>query len=65
MTFKTYYNSKSVELVRTIATTEDLQISYKLTSDALGDAVLEVTGNKEDIRILKEIYNTVSSCSTR
>lgn len=59
MIFGTYYNSKSAYLVSSIIKNEDLDLSWTIVETALGDTVIEVSGNEEDVRIFKETYEMV------
>lgn len=44
-------------LVETIIRTEDLQLKVSENfEDALGDTVFKVTGNKEQMAILRDVY---------
>lgn len=60
MKFKTYYNSKSARLVNDIIATEELEVNVEIAADALGDTVIIVSGSKEEVKILKAIYEMVS-----
>ena len=60
MTFRTYYNSRSIRLVKTIIKNEDLHVILNVFTDALGDDIIEVKGKREDIKTLKAIYETVA-----
>ena len=57
--FIVLYNSKIEWLVKAIIKTEDLDLSYAILGNALGDTVIEVRGRKEEIGIFKEIYTMV------
>lgn len=59
MTFTTQYNSKSIYLVSAIVAVEQLEVSIAVTTNALGEDIINAFGSKEEIRILKEIYTMV------
>ena len=59
MKFSTCFSSKSIDLVSAIISKEDLDVILTVGVNALGDTVIEAEGSKEDISILKEIYQMV------
>ena len=59
MTLRINKNSKSVKLVKDIIATEELELNVNYTVDALGDSIILIEGDKEEVRTLKEIYEMV------
>jgi len=59
MTYTTYNNSKNAWLVNAIIETEDLDLCWSVFVNALGDSMIEVNGNKEDLRIFIDVYRMV------
>ena len=57
--FRTYYNARSVKMIRAIIKNEDLEVTLNHFTDALGDSIIEADGYAEDIKILREIFRTV------
>lgn len=60
MVFSTVCTSKSVSILSSIIKTEELDVTCKLFVDALGDSIIKVIGEAEDIKILKEIFEMVA-----
>lgn len=59
MTVRKLRNSKSEKLVNDIIRTEQLDVFVEYQTDSLGDDFIVISGNDEEIKILKEIYNMV------
>lgn len=60
MKFNTYYTSRAKKLIDQIKRNEELEtISYTIKNTALGDTVIAVSGDREDVKTLKEIFNMV------
>lgn len=59
MKFSVYYNSKSAHLVDTIIRSEELDATWEVEVDALGDSVIVATGPREDILVLRSIFEAV------
>ena len=59
MTFRTYLTSRAMRNVKNIIKTEDLNVSVNTKTNALGDDVIEVTGSKEEILVLREVFNMI------
>lgn len=59
MTFRTYFNSRSMRTVSNIIKAEDLHVSVRTFVDALGDDIIEVKGQREEIKVLKQIFTMV------
>lgn len=57
--FRTYYNGRSIKIIEDIIRAEDLDAEVKIYTDALGDTIIEVTGDKETIETVKDIFNCV------
>lgn len=54
-----FLNSRALDLVNTIIETEDLEVSVKIKDTSLGDSVIEVNGETEEIDVLTDVYNMV------
>lgn len=52
-------NSKNAWLANAIIETEALDLSWVAFVNALGDSMIEVSGNKEDLRIFIDVYKMV------
>lgn len=52
-------NSKNAWLVHAIIETEDLDLSWAVFENALGDSMIEVDGSKEEVRNFIGIYRMV------
>ena len=59
MTFRTYRNSRSETIIGEIIKNENLDVNLETCVDALGDDIIEAHGDREDIEILKQVYNMV------
>lgn len=59
MKYAVHNNSKNAWLVNAIIETEDLDLSWVAFVNALGDSMIEVSGNKEDLRIFIDVYRMV------
>ena len=59
MTYTMYHNSKNAWLAHAIIETEDLDLSWAVFENALGDSMIEVSGSKEEVRMFIEIYRMV------
>ena len=59
MKFRTNYNSKSAALVASIIENEDLAVSVNTTVDALGDTVIVASGSREDVLVLRSVFEMV------
>lgn len=57
--FRAYYNGRSIKIIEDIIRAEDLDAEVKIYTDALGDTIIEVTGDKETIKTVKDIFNCV------
>lgn len=60
MEFRTVYNSKSAHLVDTIIRSEELDATWEVEVDALGDSVIVATGPREDILVLRSVFEAVA-----
>lgn len=54
------YNTKKLNLVKTIIENEDLEATAKIGRDAYGNTWIEVTCDEEDYNTLKDIFNMVA-----
>lgn len=60
MKFTTYYTDRARKLIDQIEKNEELEtIDYVIENNALGDTIITVTGDKEEVKTLKEIFNMV------
>ena len=60
MKFTTYYTDKARKTIDAIEKSEGLEtIDYFIENNAIGDTVITVTGDKEEVQTLKEIFNMV------
>lgn len=58
--FSTYYCDKARKLIDKIEEAEDLRtIDYYIENNALGDTMITVTGDREEIEVLEQIFNMV------
>ena len=57
--FRVAKNYKSVNLIANIIVSEDLDLMVKYEVTALGDSMVVVYGNNEDIDTLEAVYNMV------
>ena len=54
-----YYTGRNLELVRSIIDTEDLTLDIRIAGNALGDTMIEIFGNKEDVSIFVQIAKMI------
>lgn len=55
-----YMNSKAMDLITSIIENEDLRTIKICTKDtALGDTIIIVKGDEEELEVLADIYNMV------
>lgn len=60
MKFRTLYTDRARKLIDKIEVSEGLEtIDYCIENNAIGDTVITVTGDKEEIQILKQIFTMV------
>lgn len=59
MTFRTYLTSRAMRDVKSIIKAQDLNVSVNTKTNAIGDDVIEVTGSKEEILVLREVFNMI------
>ena len=59
MIFRTYKNNRAIELVMAICNSEKLNVSVAYKTDALGDDVIIVKGEREEVETLKQIFEMV------
>jgi len=59
MTFRTYYNSKTIVNTERIIDAEELNLKVTIKDDALGDTIIEVKGDKEEVKIFKQIFEMI------
>ena len=55
-----YKNSKSVKLVKDIIRNEDLDVKVSYIVDAIGDSMIVIRGEVEEIEILEDVYSIVA-----
>ena len=55
-----YKNSKSVKLVKDIIRNEDLDVKVSYIVDAIGDSMIVIRGEVEEIEILEDVYSMVA-----
>lgn len=60
MTFRTYANSRSIKMINDIVKAEDLNVKISIKENAIGDTMIIVNGDKEEVEILREVYNMVA-----
>jgi hypothetical protein len=58
-TFRTYFNSKAAKTIANIIKTEELGVNVSYKTSTLGDDLIVVTGDKEEVEILKDIFEMV------
>ena len=58
-TFCTEFSNKALKLVKSIIKTEALNLGLQIKENALGDTMIEVTGNTNEIIAIREVYNMV------
>lgn len=56
MKFTTCKNSRSEKIINDIIKTEDLEVKVRYFVNGLGDSMIEVKGEREDIETLRRIY---------
>lgn len=55
-----YYSNKALDLIRKIIKSENLKdLKFEIKDTTLGDTVIEVSGETEDVIILEQIYEMV------
>ena len=59
MVFRTYYNSRSISIIKKIVKAEDLDVAIRIFDDAIGDTIIEANGSKEEIAILKDVFKII------
>ena len=60
MKFRTLYTDKARKLIDKIERAEELEtIDYYIENDAIGDTVITVSGDKEEVQTLKQIFTMV------
>lgn len=60
MKFRTLYTDRARKLIDKIERMEELEtIDYVIENDALGDTVIIVSGDKEEVQTLKSIFEMV------
>lgn len=60
MKFRTLYTDRARKLIDKIERTEELEtIDYVIENDAIGDTVIIVSGDKEEVQTLKAIFEMV------
>lgn len=52
-------NSKNIWLAHAIIEIEDLDLSWTVFVNALGDSMIEFNGSKEEVRIFIDVYRMV------
>lgn len=58
--FRTYYNSKAMELIEKIEKAEGLEtLDINLERTALGDTLIVVSGETEEVKDLEQIFEMV------
>ena len=57
--FTTYRTTRAIELIIAICNSEKLDVQTRYETNALGDDVIIVKGDKEEIETLKQIFNMV------
>ena len=62
-----YYkmNAKEKKLANTIIETEELELTIKDSSDALGNSVTSIHGTREDYQIFKEVWEMVAPATLK
>ena len=58
-TLRIHKNSKSLELVEGIIEMEDMDVTIEFITDALGDSMMVISGDKEEIDILEDLFYMV------
>lgn len=58
--FRTYNNSKAKRIVNDIIKTEQLEVEVSCYVDAIGDDIIEVYGENEEIDTLQGIFEMVA-----
>ena len=56
---RVFKNSKSVKLINDIVKTESLVVKVSYKTDALGDDVIVIEGETEEVNVLESIYKMV------
>lgn len=59
MTFRTYLTSRNLKDIKNIIKAEDLDVSVKTFTDSLGDDIIEVKGDRDQIEVLRQIFNMI------
>ena len=60
MKFRTLYTDRARKLIDKIEEMEGLEtIDYTIMNDAIGDTVIIVSGDKEEVQTLKQIFTMV------
>ena len=58
--FTTYYNDRARKLIDQIEESEGLEtIDYYIENNAIGDTMITVTGDKEEVTTLEQIFKMV------
>lgn len=53
------YSSRSEKLINDIIKTENLSVVVERSENAIGDSIINVKGEKEEVQTLLEIYKMV------
>ena len=55
--FRTYYSDRARKLIDKIEETEGLEtIDYVIANNAVGDTIITVSGDKEEITLLEQLF---------
>ena len=57
--FRTYKNNRAIELIMAICNSEKLDVSVKYETNAIGDDMIIVKGDREEVETLEQIFNMV------
>ena len=57
--FRTYKNNRAIELIMAICNSEKLDVQVGYEANALGDDMIIVKGDKEEVETLEQIFNMV------